>query len=52
MSLEKWAAANLILGGSAVITGKQSGNQNIETMTFAADIFISGRDCGVTLSGS
>jgi hypothetical protein len=52
MSLQKEGTVNLVLGGSTEITGKPSGDQNTEIMTFGVDIIVRGRDCGVTLSGS
>jgi hypothetical protein len=41
-----------VIDGSKVITGKQSGDSAIETKTFAVDIIILGRDCGITPSGN
>jgi hypothetical protein len=40
MPLQKYVSVNLVLGGSAGVTGKLSGDQNIETMTFGVDIII------------
>jgi hypothetical protein len=42
MSLQKQTVVNLVISGSAVITGKPSRDQNIETMIVGVDIIVSG----------
>jgi hypothetical protein len=45
-------SGELVLGGSAVITGKQNGDQNIEIMIFEVDVIVLGRYYGIASSGS
>jgi hypothetical protein len=52
MPSQKQAEVNLVLRGSAVITGAPIEDQNIETMTFGIDLIVLGRDCGIPPSGS
>jgi hypothetical protein len=42
----------LVFGGSAAMTGKPTGDQNIDTMTVGVDMITLGRDCGISPSGT
>jgi hypothetical protein len=52
MPLQESGVVNLVPGASAEFSGKSSGGQNIETMTFGVDIIVLGRDCEMTSSGN
>jgi hypothetical protein len=45
---QKSADQNLVFGGSAVMSGKSTRDENIDTVTFVVDTITLGRDCGIS----